>query len=186
MDWAWFLDIWLFFLSQHTKYVAWPNINCESSRNYVLYFCLIRNVAYFSADTCIFNFSRYSCNSRLCLSAVSLFLARRTRLSAKARTEMFSFPILIPFVVSSNVLIMGARIKLKSNRDSGSPFNSSQYVIGRVLSLAMYYGFATFVLVLDVFAYEIWNSFDLQSFANCPVRNCVKSFRDVNYCYNST
>ena len=166
------------------KYIA-PNVHCGFFRNHVLCFCLIRN-AYFSADTCIFNFSRYSCNSRLCLSVVSLFLARRTRLSAKARTEMFSFPSLIPFVVSSNVLIMGARIKLKSNRDSGSPFNSSQYVIGRVLSLAMYYGFATFVLVLDVFAYEIWNSFDLQSFANCPVRNCVKSFRDVNYCYNST
>ena len=89
---------------------------------------------------------------------------------------MFSFPSLIPFVVSSNVLIMGARIKLKSNRDSGSPFNSSQYVIGRVLSLAMYYGFAIFVHILDVFAYEIWNFFDFQSFANFPMRNCVKSF----------
>ncbi len=151
-----------------------------------MYFCLIRNVAYFSADTCILNFSRYSCNSRLCLSAVSLFLARRTRLSAKARTEMFSFPSLMPFVVSSNVPIIESRIKLKSSGDSGSPFNSSQYILGRVLSLAMYCDFATFVHVLDVFVYEIWNSFDFQSFANCPVRNCVKSFRDINYCYNST
>ena len=115
-----------------------------------------------------------------------LFLARRTRLSAKARTKVISFPSLMPFVVSSNVPIMGSRIKLKSSGDSGSPFNSSQYILGRVLSLAMYCGFATFVHVLDVFVYEIWNSFDFQSFANCPVRNCVKSFRDINYCYNST
>ena len=127
------------------KYIA-PNVHCGFSRNHVLCFCLIRN-AYFSADTCIFNFSRYSCNSRLCLSAVSLFLARRTRLSAKARTEMFSFSSLMLFVVSSNVPIMGSRIKLKSNGDSGSPFNSSQYVHWQDLIPAMYYDFATFVHV---------------------------------------
>ncbi len=127
------------------KYIA-PNVHCGFFRNHVLCFCLIRN-AYFSADTCIFNFSRYSCNSRLCLSAVSLFLARRTRLSAKARTEMFSFSSLMLFVVSSNVPIMGSRIKLKSNGDSGSPFNSSQYVHWQDLIPAMYYDFATFVHV---------------------------------------
>ena len=127
------------------KYIA-PNVHCGFFRNHVLCFCLIRN-AYFSADTCIFNFSRYSCNSRLCLSVVSLFLARRTRLSAKARTEMFSFSSLMLFVVSSNVPIMGSRIKLKSNGDSGSPFNSSQYVHWQDLIPAMYYDFATFVHV---------------------------------------
>ena len=182
MDRAWFLDIWLFFLSQHTKYVTWPNINCESSRNYVLYFCLIRNVAYFSADTCIFNFSRYSCNSRLCLSAVSLFLARRTRLSAKARTEMFSFSSLMLFVVSSNVPIMGSRIKLKSNGDSGSPFNSSQYVHWQDLIPAMYYDFATFVhvslmrfgtpLIFNPLLIVLWGT--------------VSKAFEVNYSYNST
>ena len=76
-----------------------------------------------------------------------LFLARRTRLSAKARTEMFSFSSLMLFVVSSNVPIMGSRIKLKSNGDSGSPFNSSQYVHWQDLIPAMYYDFATFVHV---------------------------------------
>ena len=105
------------------KYIA-SNVHCGFSRNHVLCFCLIRN-AYFLADTYIFNFSRYSCNSRLCLSAVSLFLVRRTRLSAKARIEMFSFPSLMLFVVSSNVPIMGSRIKLKSNEGSGFQFSTS-------------------------------------------------------------
>ena len=162
------------------KYIA-PNVHCGFSRNHVLCFCLIRN-AYFSADTCIFNFSRYSCNSRLCLSVVSLFLARRTRLSAKARTEMFSFSSLMLFVVSSNVPIMGSRIKLKSNGDSGSPFNSSQYVHWQDLIPAMYYDFATFVhvslmrfgtpLIFNPLLIVLWGT--------------VSKAFEVNYSYNST
>ena len=162
------------------KYIA-PNVHCGFFRNHVLCFCLIRN-AYFSADTCIFNFSRYSCNSRLCLSVVSLFLARRTRLSAKARTEMFSFSSLMLFVVSSNVPIMGSRIKLKSNGDSGSPFNSSQYVHWQDLIPAMYYDFATFVhvslmrfgtpLIFNPLLIVLWGT--------------VSKAFEVNYSYNST
>ena len=55
---------------------------------------------------------------------------------------------------------------IRVTADFAISFNSFHYVHWQDFIPAIYYGFAVFV---HVFAYEIWNSFDFQSFANCPV-----------------
>lgn len=65
-------------------------------------------------------YSEYLFNIMLCFSAISPFLAKKTRSLAIARIEMFSIPIWTPSVISSKIPITGSKIRLKMIGENGS------------------------------------------------------------------
>lgn len=119
--------------------------------NHVLFFCKIWKVEHLSADTSICSLFKYLYNSRFCSLAISLFLAKRTRSSAKVRTDIFSPPSFMPSVVSSNIPIMESSIKLNNNGDCGSPYLTPLNMWYLFVIFAIYYHFTSIVHVLDVF-----------------------------------